>query len=240
MSSKIKVLPENIRAIFFDAGGTLLYPYPSVGEVYARVASEHGVQACQNQLNEVFRKVWNQKDGLAMAALTDEKSEKNWWREIVRETFAPFEPFKNFEGFFDDLYDQFASPQTWRLFDETHRVLEVCKKRGLTVGMISNWDSRLIPLCEAFEINGYFDFMLISALFGKAKPHRDIFDEAVKLSGFRPEECLHVGDSLEDDVQGALSAGIHALWLDRHSRGGAKKVADNRIAIISELNEMFQ
>ena len=115
---------EGIRAVFFDAGGTLLYPYPSVGEVYARVAAEHGVKACDKKLNEIFKQVWNQKDGLAMAALTDEKSEKNWWREIVRETFKPFDAFRDFEVFFDDLYDQFASPQTWKLFDETRTVLK--------------------------------------------------------------------------------------------------------------------
>lgn len=233
-----KKLLQGIKAVFFDAGGTLLYPYPSVGEVYARVASEHGVIVPQDRLNQVFREVWNQKDGLAMAALTDEKSEKNWWREIVRETFKPFDQFENFEFFFDDLYDQFASPKTWRLFDETHAVLEFCKKKGLVVGMISNWDRRLIQLCEAFKITHYFDFMLISALFGKAKPHRDIFEEAVRLSGFRPEECLHLGDSLEDDVQGAMSAGVSAVWLDRHARSETKKDVHS-IRVISNLNEIF-
>ncbi|HRK61973.1 MAG TPA: HAD-IA family hydrolase [Candidatus Omnitrophota bacterium] len=231
-------LLHGIKAVFFDAGGTLLYPYPSVGEVYARVASNHGVQACQEKLNQVFREVWNQKDGLAMAALTDEKSEKNWWREIVRETFRPFNSFNNFELFFEDLYDQFASPATWRLFDETHSVLAACKEKELKVGMISNWDRRLIQLCESFQITEYFDFMLISALFGKAKPHRDIFDEAVRLSGFRPEECLHLGDSLEDDVQGAMSAGVKAVWIDRHARGRDKTEA-HAIRVISNLSEIF-
>ena len=233
---KIKIL-EGVRAVFFDAGGTLLYPHPSVGEVYSRVAAEHGVVACQKQLNEKFREVWNQKDGLAMAALTDEKSEKNWWREIVRETFKPFKAFRDFEFFFDDLYDQFASPKTWQLYDETHAVLEYFKSRGYVVGMISNWDRRLLNLCDAFDITKYFDFKLISAIYGKAKPHRDIFLEALRLAGVQANEALHVGDSLEDDVQGAMSAGVRAVWLNRHDREHRHAHAIN---IISNLNEMIQ
>ena len=227
---------KDVRAIFFDAGGTLLYPHPSVGEIYARVAGDHGVNASSDFLNQVFHEVWNQKDGLSMVAFTDEKSEKNWWREIVREVFSRGEKFNDFEHFFDDLYDQFASPQTWKLFDETHAVLEHFKKRGFVIGMISNWDRRLLHLCDAFDIKKYFDFVLISALFGKAKPHRDIFSEALRLSGVRPNEALHVGDSLEDDVQGAMESGIRALWLNRHAR---EHKHSHAISMISNLREMI-
>lgn len=230
-------LLQGIKAVFFDAGGTLLFPYPSVGEVYAQVAGEYGVHAEPDFLNEVFHEVWDQKDGLAMAVFADEKSEKNWWREIVGEVFQRVGPFQRFEFFFDDLYHRFASPETWRLFDETHAVLEHFKNRGYIVGMISNWDQRLIPLCEALDIKKYFDFMLISAVHGKAKPHRDIFHEALRLAGVQPEEALHVGDSLEDDVQGAMSVGIRALWLNRHQRGN-HQTSTHAIAMITSLKEM--
>ena len=144
--------------------------------------------------------------------------------------------FKDFEVFFDDLYDQFASPQTWQLYEETHAVLEYFKSRGYVVGMISNWDRRLLHLCDAFDIKKYFDFMLISALYGKAKPHRDIFLEALRLAGVQANEALHVGDSLEDDVQGAMTSGIRALWLNRHDRNHRHA---HTISIISNLKEMI-
>ncbi len=227
---------KGVKAVFFDAGGTLLFPHPSVGEVYARVAGEHGLQAQPDVLNRIFHDVWHEKDGLVTAVFADEKSEKNWWREIVRAVFAPVGKFDDFDVFFDDLYHQFASPQTWRLFEETHSVLEHFKKKGYIIGMISNWDRRLIGLCDALDIKKYFDFMLISALYGKAKPHQDIFGEALRLAGVSPEEALHVGDSLEDDVQGARKAGIRALWLNRHGRD-SKHVND--ILIIQNLKEMI-
>ncbi len=229
-------LLSGVRAVFFDAGGTLLYPHPSVGEVYARVAGDHGVNASPDFLNQVFREVWDQRDGLSMTAFADEKSEKNWWREIVREVFSHVEKLNDFERFFDDLYDQFASSKTWKLFDETKTVLEYFKSRGYIVGMISNWDRRLIHLCDAFDIKKYFDFMLISALYGKSKPHHDIFSEALRLSSVQPNEALHVGDSLEDDVQGAKGVGIRALWLNRDARVHKHS---HTVSMISNLKEMI-
>ncbi len=217
----------------------MLYPHPSVGEVYSRVAAEYGVDVQADFLNQVFHEVWDQKDGLSMAVFSDEKSEKNWWREIVREVFSRVGPFPQFEIFFDDLYHRFASPETWRLFDETHRVLEHFKSQGYAVGMISNWDRRLIYLCEALDIKKYFDFMLISAVHGKAKPHRDIFCEALRLANVKPEEALHVGDSLEDDVQGAMNVGIRALWLNRHQRGH-HKTGSHAVSIVRNLGEMIE
>ena len=154
----------------------------------------------------------------------------------MRETFKPFPHFYNFEKFFDDLYDQFASPKTWKLYDETREVLKTCRDLGLGVGMISNWDHRLLQLCDAFELTSFFDFMLISAIYGKAKPNQAIFLEAVRRSGFRAEECLHVGDSLEDDVQGAMSAGVCAVWLDRHAR---KSENQGHITVIQNLKELI-
>lgn len=229
-------LLEGVRAVFFDAGGTLLYPHPSVGEVYARVARGHGVHAEPENLNKIFREIWHQKDGLSMAAFSDEKSERNWWREIVREVFSRVEKFNDFELFFDDLYDQFASPQTWQLFEETHAVLDYFKSRGYIVGMISNWDSRLLKLCDAFDIKKYFDFMLISAIYGKAKPHKDIFSEALRLSGVAPNEALHVGDSLEDDIRGARAAGVRAAWINRHER---ELKEEHDVPVIQNLKELI-
>ena len=237
MMSEINFL-SGVKAVFFDAGGTLLFPYPSVGEVYSRVAGEHGLQADANHLNEVFRQVWHRKDALAMTAGMDEKSERKWWREIVREVFKETGGFKDFEVFFDDLYNQFASRATWKLYDETHEVLHYVKSRGYIVGMISNWDHRLLKLCDAFDIKKYFDFMLISAIYGKPKPHQDIFGEALRLSGVKPDEALHIGDSLEDDVQGATRLKIRTLWLNRHDRGHPGNEI-GKIHVISNLKEMI-
>ena len=47
------------------------------------------------------------------------------------------------------------------------------------------------------------------------KPHREIFQKALEVSGLGPEEVIHIGDSVTSDVAGAAAAGITALLLDR-------------------------
>ena len=57
-----------------------------------------------------------------------------------------------------------------------------------------------------------FDFVLSSEKAGVAKPHEDIFHQAVNLAGVDKHEVVYVGDDPERDILGALSAGLHAIW----------------------------
>ena len=207
---------SKVRAVFFDAGGTLFRPFPSVGEIYSEVAGRHGLQADSEEIEKRFHDLWQKRDGLAsLTTHSGEKEEKKWWRDLVGEVFSEFGKIQNFEAFFEELYDLFASPEVWRLFPDALPTLQELKKRGKIVGIVSNWDSRLFGICEGLGLAPHLDFILASAVVGAAKPHPKIFQEALKKARIAPEEALHVGDSLEDDVLGAQRAGIHAVFLDR-------------------------
>ena len=221
---------SRVRAVFFDAGGTLFRPFPSVGEIYSEVAGRHGLVARPSALEEIFHKEWIRRDGLAgLTGHTSEKVEKKWWRELVWEVFSSFGPVDDFEAFFEELYDRFARAESWRLFSDTLPVLQALKKRGKILGIVSNWDSRLFGLSEGLGLRPYLDFILASAVVGAAKPHPKIFEEALKKADVRPHEAIHVGDSLEDDVKGAEGAGIRAVFLDR------KGIRSSQTPTISEL-----
>ena len=210
---------SKIRAVFFDAGGTLFRPYPSVGEVYSEVAGRHGLRTDPAAVEKRFHEVWVARDGLARPdARSCEKEERSWWHGLVREVFLGFGQLADFDTFFGELYDRFARPETWRLFPDTLPVVRELKKRGKTLGIISNWDSRLFGICEGLGLRPHLDFILASAVVGTAKPHPRIFREALKQAGVKAGEALHVGDSLEDDVLGAQGAGIHAVFINR--KGG--------------------
>ena len=82
---------SKIKAVFFDAGGTLFRPFPSVGEIYAEVAGRHGLQADPEKLEEVFHLAWEERDGLAsLSNHSNKKKEREWWHSLVREVFSPF------------------------------------------------------------------------------------------------------------------------------------------------------
>lgn len=225
---------SKVRAVFFDAGGTLFRPYPSVGEVYSEVAGRHGLRTDPDAVEKRFHELWVARDGLCgLSARSGEKEERSWWKGLVREVFSEFGRLGDFDSFFEELYDRFARPETWRLFPDALPVVRELKKRGKILGIVSNWDSRLFGICEGLGLKPHVDFILASAVVGAAKPHPGIFREALKQAGVEANEALHVGDSLEDDVLGAQRAGIHAVFINR------KGHRPSPVPAISELQFLF-
>ena len=207
---------SSFRAVFFDAGGTLFHPFPSVGEIYSRVALGYGCAATAEELEHLFKEAWLKRDGLAaLVSHSSEKIEKEWWRGLVEEVFSQVGWVRNFPAFFEELYEVFGRPHVWRLYPETQEVLEELKRRGKRLAIVSNWDSRLFHLCEGLGLKKYFDVILASAVFGASKPSPKIFQEALRQVSVRPEEAVHIGDSFEDDIRGAQRAGLEAILIDR-------------------------
>lgn len=208
------------KAVFFDAGGTLLHPYPSVGEIYAEVGKRYGSKAPASQLEHSFREVWLKHDGLnRLQGEISEKIERNFWKTLVKEVFDASGGVNDFDAFFHELYDLFARPEVWRLYPDVEELLIHLKKQGKKMGIVSNWDSRLFHICEGLELHKYFDFVLASAVFGASKPSQKIFEEALKRSGTQAQDAVHIGDSFKDDIEGAGRLGISAILIDRHPKG---------------------
>lgn len=226
-------MSKKTKAIFFDAGGTLFRPYTSVGQIYAETAKRYGLHVSGDEVEERFRQAWIKKSSLS--ALESTRNERQWWYELVKEVFSDLGEIKDFEHFFTELHELFARPEIWILFPEVVEVLEILRKKGYILGIVSNWDSRLIPLCEKLNIHHHFDFILASALVGSSKPHPEIFHEALKRSDIEPHEALHVGDSIKDDFEGPKSIGIRSLLIDREHHH-----VESVMERISSLNEVFK
>ena len=208
---------QSFKAVFFDAGGTLFHPYPSVGEIYAQVGAKYGCPGQAAQLEKLFREAWLRRDFSSLASRSNEKIERDWWRELVREIFSAAGGVDDFENFFDELYHCFGEAGAWRVYPGAPEVLEELKRRGKKIAVISNWDSRLFKLCEGLGMKSHFEFILASAVFGASKPSPRIFEEALRKAGIKAHEAVHIGDSVEDDVKGALGIGMKAILIDRSS-----------------------
>jgi putative hydrolase of the HAD superfamily len=96
----------------------------------------------------------------------------------------------------------------WRLFPECLEVLQALRQQGYTVGVISNWDIRLLELLQGMGLMTYVQHVSISALVGWEKPHSAIFEHALAAVAVSPERALHIG-------LGAQQAGLQPLWLQR-------------------------
>ncbi len=207
---------KKTQVVFFDAGGTLFRPYPSVGAVYARIAQKHGVTVDAEVVEKAFHAEWHKRNGMTtLAGLSSEKIERQWWYTLVRDVFGNLGQFDDFDAFFQELYDQFARAECWRLFDDAVPTLESLQKQGFRLGMISNWDHRLFSIVEQLGLSRFFEHVTASSAVGVAKPGKKIFEAALTAMKADAAHSVHVGDSLEDDYHGASRAGLRAVLIDR-------------------------
>jgi putative hydrolase of the HAD superfamily len=197
---------HSLQAITFDAAGTLLEPSPSVGAIYARVAEECGIGPVSvDALNRQFAQAWKAKKDFDYSPRA--------WRRIVDQSFSGLAHTK--PHFFDHLYEEFALPHCWRVYEDVGPTLDRCRHHGLKLGIISNWDERLRPLLEQIGLAPYFDAIVVSVEVGHRKPEREIFQRAADLLQVSAGKILHIGDSIDEDLHGGVAAGFQAVLLDR-------------------------
>ena len=217
---------DRIRAVTFDVGGTLLEPWPSVGHVYAQVAAECGVSNVDPaEANRQFHAAWSAQPQFDHSRAA--------WAALVAASLADFCDRKTCAAIFPRLYDRFAQRHAWRMFPDVRPTLQGLHTRGLKLGVISNWDERLCPLLDQFDLTPLFSAILVSRQVGFRKPSPRIFAQAAARLGFSPGLILHVGDSAVDDAEGARQAGFAALWLRRH----ASERRSDQVATLTDLLE---
>src|SRR3972149_3061202 len=131
-----------IRAVFFDAAGTLIKPARRGGGSYAHFARKFGVEVSPPQLSERFRICFDASSPLAFPgapATAIAALERDWWQRLVRKIFEPWERFERFDDYFAELFDYFARPDSWALYPEVLETLSALKQRGLILDVLSNF-----------------------------------------------------------------------------------------------------
>jgi putative hydrolase of the HAD superfamily len=226
-----------IRAVFFDAAGTLFEPREPIGRTYARLARDFGLDTSEDAVAASFRRAFGAAPGLAfgLGLRHDEvrRLEREWWRDRVRETFAPHGKFPDFDAYFDALFAHFANPGHWIADLEAAPMLQRLKIDGLKLGVISNFDFRLYRILDGLDLTRYFDSITISSEAGYAKPRREVYDAALARAGVTAGEAMHVGDSEHLDFAPAAALGMAAVLIDRETRQAAPSVAGRTARICS-------
>lgn len=226
-----------IDAVLLDAAGTLIKPRKPVGETYAEVAERYGAALEPDRLMQGFVEAFGDMPDLAFRWTTMEelqRLERNWWRTLVLRVVASVGScIGDFDAFFGDLYGHYAQGDAWECFAEVPGVLKRLRARGCKLAVVSNFDSRLPVILRALGIHGYLDAVVYSSAAGCVKPDPAIFERALAELGVAPERALHVGDSVEADVGGAISAGLSGFLIRRESSPGG--VSDKLLGSLEEL-----
>jgi putative hydrolase of the HAD superfamily len=206
-----------IKAIFFDAVGTLFYLTKSVGHHYALVGSEVGLQLDAAALERAFFAAWKKMPPRGPIDGPRENDDKDWWRELVvliLDKVAPSLNEMDRDNFFEIAYEHFAEAGVWETYPEVLEILEKLQPRFL-LAVISNFDGRLRMILEHLGIPKFFSHVFVSSEIGADKPDPEIFRRALKFVDLAPHEVMHVGDDPERDWKAASAAGLSIFQLDR-------------------------
>ena len=212
------------KAVFFDAGETLVHADPSFPELFAQVLSRSGHSVDPDAVTERLQVVSEVvADRFKQAAenqelwSTDEDRSKAFWLSIYR-LFLDDLGLSSEPGLDNELYEAFSDHSNYALFPDVEPALEELRAAGLTMGVISNFEGWLEMLLEHLDVSRYFPVRVISGIEGVEKPDPEIFRIALSRAGIEASDAVYVGDNPHFDVDPAAGVGMHAVLLDRRDR----------------------
>jgi putative hydrolase of the HAD superfamily len=218
------VRPEDVRAIFFDAGETLVYPHPSFAELFSEVLRREGqvvepaaVQETVSVYSKRFSEAARTGAPHYLWSTSRERSRK-FWLEVYGNFLTDVGVPDTDSELADRLFGAFSDPDNYRLHPDALPTLERLHARGYAMGVISNFEEWLERLLESLGVTRYFPVRVISGIEGVEKPDPAIFRIALDRAGVSPEESVYVGDHPYFDVDAARRAGLFPVLIDRRGR----------------------
>jgi HAD superfamily hydrolase (TIGR01549 family) len=204
----------SVRAVLFDVDFTIARPGPELGpEGYQRLGKRFGLKLDPSRYDSAREQA---VEGLRRHPEL-EHDEEIWVAFTER-------IIRGMGGEADSAYDcavemtsAWEHAEHFELYEDALPVLDELRKQGLKLGLVSNTGRDLAEFVAHHRLQ--VDAALGSRAFGRTKPHPTIFQAVLEELGVEPAEAAMVGDSPEDDVDGARAAGIeHAFLLDRDGR----------------------
>lgn len=205
--------------ISFDAAGTLIGVSRPVAATYADFAQQYGVIVNETRLKAAFRNTWQKfLPPLHAEGSPPVDDDRSWWQELVRQVFleatGSFLDSSVFPPLFDALYKHYAKPEAWRVYDDVFPALTRLRE-NYELCVLSNFDRRLFSILEGHNLLRPFGSIIISSEVGASKPHPRMFAAALLSMGGDPNQSLHVGDDLRNDVEGGRAAGWQTFLVHR-------------------------
>jgi putative hydrolase of the HAD superfamily len=224
-------ISSEIRAVVFDAVGTLIHPEPPVAVVYAEAGRRFGSRHDSTTIAAGFAAAFRRQDAIDYAAglRTDEAREVVRWQTIVAEVL---DDVADPEGCFRHLYEYFGAPAAWRTEPDAASTLAGLALRGYRLAIASNFDHRLRAVLEPGELRELP--LIISASVGWRKPAPAFFAEACRAVAAESREVLYVGDDSRNDAEGARAAGLSAILFDPQRR------TPSDVASITSLGDLLR
>lgn len=208
-----------IKAVFFDAGETLLSPRPSWSELSTVVLRGRGHDVGVDALRQAWRHTGQHflraaDEGRTFSTSHDESH--RFWTTLYHDLLE-------FLGIHDAeapevLYRTFSDPENYDLFPDAVPTLDELDRLGIRLGVISNFESWLRGMLRKLQVHDRFEVVAISGDLGWEKPDPRIFKWALEEADVAASEAIHVGDSPHFDAIPATEVGMTGVLLDRFGR----------------------
>jgi putative hydrolase of the HAD superfamily len=201
-----------LRAVVFDVDFTIARPGPDLGaEGFVRVGARHGLALEEGRYEQARR--------AALAALERHPEldhDEEIWVLFTQRILEGMGGAGDTHAAAVELTRAWEHAHHFELFDDALPILDALRGRGLKLGLLSNTARDLDDFVAHHGLT--VDAVLTSGVHGKTKPHASIFTRMLGLLGVDAAEAVMVGDTVEDDIEGAQAVGMRALLVDRLGR----------------------
>jgi putative hydrolase of the HAD superfamily len=216
--------PDAVRLILLDAVGTVLHPRQSVAQTYHDAGRARGSGRTLEEVRVRFREAWDRYAGRAVwpridgrvgchsrlvRANTSESRERRRWRRIVG--YVLDDVPDQIEPLFEELWKYFACPDHWHVQDGLGDFRQSLESRGYRIGLASNFDRRLVELCNGIPSLRQLPYLFCSSQLGVSKPDLRFYQRVEQLTGMAGEAILMVGDDRLHDVEAPRRLGWQTL-----------------------------
>ncbi len=229
---------DEVRAVFFDAGYTLLCMDPPQDALFLRVCGEIGIAIDRARLAHAVARanvMFAPRTPAHQPLPYSRQRVDAFWIEYHRVVLSACAADAAAADRAEAVYRRFTALLGWRVYDDVAPLVDALRARGIALAIVSNWTGDLEEVLHRIGLHASFDAIIDSAHFGHEKPHPAIFAEAARLTGVAPGAALHVGDSIEHDVDGALGSGVRPVLLDR----AGKHVGFDRAPRVTALSQVL-
>jgi putative hydrolase of the HAD superfamily len=202
-----------LRAVLFDVDFTLCRPGPELSpERYARIAGRHGIELDTSRYDEA-----REAAVVNLRRHPELLHDDSIWHAFTEELFVGMGgPAELAAECATEIEAGWGAPENFELYEDALPVLEELRAAELQIGLVSNGIRDLTEFVAHHRLD--VDAIVDSRTHGRVKPHPTIFRAVLELLGVEPAEAVVVGDSLEEDVEGARALGMRALLVDREER----------------------
>ena len=202
-----------LRAVLFDVDFTIAKPGPDLGpEGYRQLGERFGLDLDPERYAEAR----------AHAVGTVERHPELDHDEEVWVLFTE-QIIRGMGGNTDRAYEcavemtrAWEHAHNFEIFEDVLPTLAELRAHGLKIGLVSNTGRNLDEFVAHHGLQ--VDAAVSSGAHGKTKPHPTIFLSALKRLEVKPADAVMIGDSIEDDVEGAKAVGMRGFLLDRENR----------------------